>query len=131
MNSLIYNYFSNLDEWNDYVKGNWKGKGISMIPSFTEPYESGDETIVTWKFQPNQIKSRFSRGKSKYNLTWSVDGAILCDRIKLFANTEDWECEIQAMTKDRFHLHVVPRGDKNKILFSGVVTKKKGLLSLF
>ncbi|TGL55149.1 hypothetical protein EHQ59_05975 [Leptospira kemamanensis] len=102
-----------------------------MIPSFTEPYESGDETIVTWKFQPNQIKSRFSRGKSKYNLTWSVDGAILCDRIKLFANTEDWECEIQAMTKDRFHLHVVPRGDKNKILFSGVVTKKKGLLSLF
>ncbi|XDD48022.1 hypothetical protein AB3N60_08115 [Leptospira sp. WS39.C2] len=102
-----------------------------MIPSFTEPYETGDETFVTWKFQPNSFKSKFSRGKTKYNISWSVDGPILCDRIKLFANSEDWECEIQAMTNERFHLHVVPKRDKTKILFSGVVTKKRGLLSFF
>ncbi|WP_246845315.1 hypothetical protein [Leptospira biflexa] len=131
MDSLIYNYFSNLDEWNDYVKGNWKGKGISMIPSPTEPYESGVGTSVKWTFQPSKIKSVFFRGKTKYRLEWSVDPNVLCDRIKLSANAEDWECEIQAMTSDRFHLHVVPKSDKTKILFSGVVSKKKGLLSFF
>ncbi|TGL74094.1 hypothetical protein [Leptospira jelokensis] len=100
-----------------------------MIPTLSEPYESGDETSVTWKFHGNLTKSNFSRGKTKYPLTWSVDGEILCDRIKLVSHTKDWECEIQAMTKDRFHLHVVPRGDKTKILFSGVVTKKRGLFA--
>ncbi|TGK48747.1 hypothetical protein EHQ43_12430 [Leptospira bouyouniensis] len=102
-----------------------------MIPSTSEPYESGDGTSVTWKFHPNQIKSVFYRKKIKYILDWSVDPNILCDKIKLIANSHDWECEIQAMTSDRFHLHVVPKSDKTKILFSGVVTKKKGLLSFF
>ncbi|XDD44183.1 hypothetical protein AB3N58_07560 [Leptospira sp. WS60.C2] len=100
-----------------------------MIPSVTEPYESGDKTIVTWKFHPKEMSSIFLRGKTKYNLKWIVDGNILCDKIKLVSTQDDWECEIQAMTKERFHLHVVPKFDKTKILFSGVVTKKKGLFS--
>ncbi|EOQ90587.1 hypothetical protein LEP1GSC202_3950 [Leptospira yanagawae serovar Saopaulo str. Sao Paulo = ATCC 700523] len=100
-----------------------------MIPTLSEPYESGDETSVTWKFHGNRSNSSFSRGKKKYQLTWTVEGEILCDRIKLLSDTEDWESEIQAMTRDRFHLHVVPRGDKTKILFSGVVTKKRGLFA--
>ncbi|MCT8332600.1 hypothetical protein NUH30_02835 [Leptospira sp. 85282-16] len=129
MNSLIYNYFSNLDEWNDYVKGNWKGKGISMIPSTIQPYESGDETTVIWKANSKEIKSHFKRGKSEFSLTWNIESEVLCDRIKLLAKDADWECEIQAMTKDRFHLHVLPKSDKSKILYSGVVTKKTGLFS--
>ncbi|MGE8719811.1 hypothetical protein ACO2KH_00620 [Leptospira terpstrae] len=129
MNSLIYNYFSNVDEWNEYVKGNWNGKGISMIPSTIQPYETGDETTVIWKSNAKETKSHFKRGKSEFSLTWFLESEVLCDRIKLIAKDADWECEIQAMTRDRFHLHVLPISDKSKILYSGVVTKKKGLFS--
>ncbi|EMY61151.1 hypothetical protein LEP1GSC203_1640 [Leptospira terpstrae serovar Hualin str. LT 11-33 = ATCC 700639] len=129
MNSLIYNYFSNFDEWNEYVKGNWNGKGISMIPSTIQPYETGDETTVIWKSNAKETKSHFKRGKSEFSLTWLLESEVLCDKIKLIAKDADWECEIQAMTRDRFHLHVLPISDKSKILYSGVVTKKKGLFS--
>ncbi|TGM56965.1 hypothetical protein [Leptospira vanthielii] len=100
-----------------------------MIPSTIQPYETGDETTVTWKANPKEIKSYFKRGKSEFSLIWLLESDVLCDRIKLIAKDADWECEIQAMTKDRFHLHVLPKSDKSKILYSGVVAKKKGLFS--
>ncbi|TGL37459.1 hypothetical protein EHQ49_14615 [Leptospira perdikensis] len=100
-----------------------------MIPSTVQPYETGDETTVIWKAHQKEIKSHFKRGKSDFSLVWILEGPVLCDRIKLVAQSADWECEIQAMTNDRFHLHVLPKSDKSKILYSGVVTKKKGLFS--
>lgn len=100
-----------------------------MIPSTVEPYETGDETTVTWKANPKETKSRFKRGKTEFSLVWILESPVLCDRIKLTAEGQNWECEIQAMTRDRFHLHVLPKSDKSKILYSGVVTKKKGLFS--
>ncbi|TGK84720.1 hypothetical protein EHQ23_08440 [Leptospira bourretii] len=100
-----------------------------MIPSSVQPYETGDETTVTWKANSKEIKTHFKRGKSEFSLVWILESEVLCDRVKLVAQNADWECEIQAMTKDRFHLHVLPKSDKSKILYSGVVTKKKGLFS--
>lgn len=100
-----------------------------MIPSTIQPYETGDETTVIWKSNAKETKSHFKRGKSEFSLTWLLESEVLCDRIKLIAKAADWECEIQAMTRDRFHLHVLPISDKSKILYSGVVTKKKGLFS--
>ncbi|TGK87149.1 hypothetical protein EHQ24_03845 [Leptospira noumeaensis] len=100
-----------------------------MIPSMVQPYETGDGTTVIWKAGPKEIKSHFKRGKQEFSLVWILESEVLCDRIKLTAKDADWECEIQAMTKDRFHLHVQPKSDKSKILYSGVVTKKTGLFS--
>ncbi|PJZ86583.1 hypothetical protein [Leptospira harrisiae] len=100
-----------------------------MIPSTVQPYETGDETTVIWKSNSKETKSYFKRGKKDYSFVWFLPSEVLCDRVKLTAKDEDWECEIQAMTKDRFHLHVLPKSDKSKILYSGVVTKKKGLFS--
>ncbi|PJZ46120.1 hypothetical protein [Leptospira brenneri] len=100
-----------------------------MIPSTVQPYETGDETTVIWKAGAKEIKSVFKRSKVEFSLIWVLDSEVLCDRIKLKAKDEDWECEIQAMTKDRFHLHVLPKSENSKILYSGVVTKKTGLFS--
>ncbi|TGL91009.1 hypothetical protein EHQ68_03870 [Leptospira congkakensis] len=100
-----------------------------MIPSSVQPYETGDETTVIWKSNSKETKAHFKRGKQNFEFVWLIGSEVLCDRIKLTAVDADWECEIQAMTRDRFHLHVQPKSDKSKILYSGVVTKKTGLFS--
>lgn len=120
---LIYNYFSNLEEWNLYVKGNWKGKGISMWPSMKEPYESNQETKVKLYNKNNQLFSEFRRAGIRTKLEWKIQNEILCDRIFLVDSTNEWKAEIQTMTNTKLHLHVLPSLDNSKIMFSGIVEK--------
>lgn len=125
MTPLIYNYFSSLDEWNQYIRGNWAGKGISMIPSESEPYETNQETRVNFQANANKLTSRFRRDGKTINLKWAVTGEILSDRIFLEDEHKEWRAEIQTMTENKFHLHVLPSKDSSKILFSGIVIKRK------
>ncbi|MDF3821478.1 hypothetical protein P3G55_16355 [Leptospira sp. 96542] len=97
-----------------------------MIPSSLEPFENGKETTVNWKSKSNRVS--FKRDNKTYNLVFAKDPVVNCDRIFFETETGDWECEVQAMTENKFHLHVLPKNDKTMILFSGVVTKTKSFL---
>ncbi len=96
-----------------------------MIPSEKEPYETNQETKVTFAGNKDQLSASFRRAGKTISLKWNISGEILSDRIFLEDERKEWRAEIQTMTADRFHLHVLPSKDSSRILFSGIVRKNK------
>ncbi|WP_411822730.1 hypothetical protein [Leptospira sp. 'Mane'] len=130
MNFRPYNYFSSHSEWKNYIEGNWQGKGLSMVLLEKEPYEKNIQTLVIWKEKKNQYSVSFLREQIKTKADWEEDDIveIFADKIKILDHSGEWSFQIQAMTEDKFHLHVESLVQKNLILYSGIVERKKTLL---
>ncbi|TGN08238.1 hypothetical protein [Leptospira ilyithenensis] len=129
MNFRPYNYFSSLPEWKNYNKGNWQGKGISMVLQNKEPYEKNIQTLVIWKEKKNKYSVSFYREQIKTKADWTEEDIIeiFADKIRISDHSKEWSFQIQAMTEDKFHLHVESLIQKNLILYSGIVERKKSL----
>ncbi len=97
-----------------------------MVLSEKEPYEDNLTTNTSWKSNSTKAKSQFVRGKDKTVIEWTISEEIFADKLVLFNATKTWKAEFQAMTSDKFHLHVSSLSQKNCILFSGSLTKSKG-----
>lgn len=126
MDTSFYNYFANWEEWKEYCDGVWKGTGLSMIPSVNIPYELQLPSYVHWKTESTgQIQLLTKRGRAKNEIRLVTVQQMGRDSTILGSKDAFWKGEIQAMTKDRFHLHL--QNSQGDILFSGVVTKSFSL----
>lgn len=130
MNLKQYNYFSDVNEWNHYSNGFWIGSGISMILSEKEPYEDHLQTRAKWDSKKGQILCRFRRSGVIELIHFSEFTELFADKLILFNPDRTWKGELQAMTEDRFHLHVTSLNFKNALLFSGTLHKTGGFLKI-
>ncbi|TGN18508.1 hypothetical protein [Leptospira idonii] len=102
-----------------------------MILTEKEPYENNAQTEVLWSHKKGQDGSVFEREKSKTTIVWENPVEIYADTLEFTDLSKEWKAKVQAMTSDKFHLHVESISQKNLILFSGIVWKKKGFFQRF
>ncbi|TGL57389.1 hypothetical protein EHQ58_13945 [Leptospira ognonensis] len=102
-----------------------------MIISKTEPYERNIQTFVKWKMSKNLLSAKFKRDGKTENIRWAETQEIKADKICLLDLTNEWNAEVQAMTKYKFHLQVNSNTGSSVILYSGLVEKVNPMLRIF
>ena len=96
-----------------------------MIIQEKEPYEDNLLTRAIWNESKKVSKVKLKRNSKNISILWQDPSEVYADKLTLFDIGGEWQCEIQAMTQNRFHLHITSLLNNNKIIYSGIINKIK------
>jgi hypothetical protein len=100
-----------------------------MVLQDKEPFEENLKTSIKWKLNEKSIYTTFQRNKERNHILWVDLNDVFADRLILFDSEKKWKAEFQAMTQNKFHLHVASVSHISLLLYSGSVERSTGLKS--